>query len=202
MAYRLFTANRNYSSWSLRPWVLMRMLGIGFDEEQRMFAPGSNRAAFRAFAPNGTVPCLHDGDAVVWLPKQRVLVAGDIGVAPVPFGFGSYPNDWIHTLEKLQAYDFKVLIPGHGAPQHDRTYLARLVAAIEEVRTKVAPLVRQGVSLDDARKQLDFSDQAQGFVGADTWLRRWFKEYWIGPLLTSAYKEARGEPIIQSLAGE
>ena len=142
-----------------------------------------------------------DGDAVVWLPKQRVLVAGDIVVAPVPFGFGSYPSDWIRTLEKLQAYDFKVLIPGHGAPQHDRTYLVRLVAAIEEIRAKVAPLVRQGASLDDARKHLDFADQAQGFVGADPWLRRWFKEYWIGPFLTSAYKEARGEPIIQSLAG-
>jgi glutathione S-transferase len=66
MGYRLHTANRNYSSWSLRPWVLMRVLGIGFEEEQHLFAPGSNRAAFRAFAPNGTVPCLHDGDAVVW----------------------------------------------------------------------------------------------------------------------------------------
>lgn len=66
MAYRLFTANRNYSSWSLRPWVLMRTLGIGFEEEVRFFAPGSNRAAFRDFAPNGTVPCLHDGATVVW----------------------------------------------------------------------------------------------------------------------------------------
>ncbi len=64
--YRLFIANRNYSSWSLRPWVLMRTLGIPFAEEMRWFAPGSNRDAFRAFAPNGTVPCLHDGATVVW----------------------------------------------------------------------------------------------------------------------------------------
>jgi glutathione S-transferase len=66
MPYRLFTANRNYSSWSLRPWVLMRTLGIGFEEEVRFFVPGSNRAVFKAFAPNGTVPCLHDGGTVVW----------------------------------------------------------------------------------------------------------------------------------------
>ena len=64
--YRLFIANRNYSSWSLRPWVLMRTLAIAFDEDMRWFAPGSNRDAFRAFAPNGTVPCLHDGPTVVW----------------------------------------------------------------------------------------------------------------------------------------
>jgi glutathione S-transferase len=66
LAYRLFIANRNYSSWSLRPWVLMRTLGIGFAEEMRWFAAGSNREAFREFAPNGTVPCLHDGATVVW----------------------------------------------------------------------------------------------------------------------------------------
>lgn len=64
--YRLFIGNKNYSSWSLRPWVLMRGLGIDFDEEQRWFGAGSNRAAFRAFAPSGTVPCLHDGATVVW----------------------------------------------------------------------------------------------------------------------------------------
>ena len=36
--YRLITANRNYSSWSLRPWVLMRTLGISFEDEQVTFA--------------------------------------------------------------------------------------------------------------------------------------------------------------------
>lgn len=143
-----------------------------------------------------------DGDAIVWLPKQKVLVSGDIVVAPVPFGFGSYPTDWVRTLDQLLAYDFKVLVPGHGAPQHDRAYLVRLQAAIGEVRTRVGLLARQGVSLDDVRKQLDFSEQAQSFVGADPWLQRWFKEYWIGPFVTSAYKEAKGEPIIQSLSGE
>jgi glutathione S-transferase len=64
--YRLFIGNRNYSSWSLRPWLLMRALDIPFDVEQVVFADGSNWAAFRHFAPNGRVPCLHDGGRVVW----------------------------------------------------------------------------------------------------------------------------------------
>lgn len=63
---RLFIANKNYSSWSLRPWVLMRMLGIPFDEVSVPFGATENYAAFRRFAPNGAVPCLHDGDTVVW----------------------------------------------------------------------------------------------------------------------------------------
>jgi glyoxylase-like metal-dependent hydrolase (beta-lactamase superfamily II) len=143
-----------------------------------------------------------DGDAVVWLPKQKVLIPGDIVVAPFPFGFGSYPADWLRILDRLRAYDFEVLVPGHGPPQRDRAYVDRLSGAIAEVRAKVAPLAAQGVSLADARKQLDLTDQARAFVGDDPWLRRWFSEYWITPFVASAYKEAKGEPIVQTLGGE
>lgn len=64
--YQLYIANKNYSSWSLRPWLLMSELVIPFEERLQVFAPGSNWQAFRAFSPNGRVPCLHDGDTVVW----------------------------------------------------------------------------------------------------------------------------------------
>ena len=66
MAYRLFTANRNYSSWSLRPWVLMKSLGIAFEDEMVSFASDDNFAAFRRFSPTGRVPCLVDGERTVW----------------------------------------------------------------------------------------------------------------------------------------
>ena len=64
--YRLFIANKNYSSWSLRPWLLMHEAGIAFEERAVSFEHADNWAAFRAFAPNGQVPCLHDDDTVVW----------------------------------------------------------------------------------------------------------------------------------------
>ena len=64
--YTLYIANKNYSSWSLRPWVLLRQLAIPFAEKLAPFAAGSNREAFRTFSPSGKVPCLHDGDCVVW----------------------------------------------------------------------------------------------------------------------------------------
>jgi len=66
MAYTLITANRNYSSWSLRPWLLMRALGIGFEDRVVGFATPDNHDLFRQFAPNGKVPCLHDDGRVVW----------------------------------------------------------------------------------------------------------------------------------------
>ncbi len=64
--YELFIANKNYSSWSLRPWVLMRELGIPFKEHGVLFTEGSSYDAFRKFSPTGQVPCLVDGDITVW----------------------------------------------------------------------------------------------------------------------------------------
>lgn len=64
--YALYIANKNYSSWSLRPWVLMKTLGIPFEERLVPFLEGSSYAAFREFSPTGLVPCLVDGNVVVW----------------------------------------------------------------------------------------------------------------------------------------
>ena len=64
--YDLHIANKNYSSWSLRPWVLMRELDIPFREDVHRFLDHGTYEAFRAFSPTGRVPCLHDGPTVVW----------------------------------------------------------------------------------------------------------------------------------------
>jgi glutathione S-transferase len=64
--FELFIANKNYSSWSLRPWVLMRELRIPFQEKTVPFGGKGDPNAFRAFSPTGKVPCLVDGSTVVW----------------------------------------------------------------------------------------------------------------------------------------
>jgi glutathione S-transferase len=64
--YELYIGNKNYSSWSLRPWVLMRALAIPFTEHVVPFDPGTSWAKFRAFSPSGKVPCLVDGETLVW----------------------------------------------------------------------------------------------------------------------------------------
>jgi glutathione S-transferase len=66
MTYVLVTANRNYSSWSLRPWVLMKALGIPFEDRIEPFARADNYEAFRAFSPTGQVPLLIDGERRLW----------------------------------------------------------------------------------------------------------------------------------------
>ncbi|AIY41448.1 Glutathione S-transferase [Collimonas arenae] len=67
--YELYIANKNYSSWSLRPWVLMRQLGLAFNEHLVPFSDegiDANWDAFRSFSPTGKVPALKDGTTAVW----------------------------------------------------------------------------------------------------------------------------------------
>lgn len=64
--YELYIANKNYSSWSLRPWALMRELAIPFVERLVPFAGTSSWVPFRKFSPTGRVPCLNDRGTVVW----------------------------------------------------------------------------------------------------------------------------------------
>jgi glutathione S-transferase len=67
---KLYIGNKNYSSWSMRPWVLLTQAGIAFDEVMvrfDAFTPDSQfKAALRPLSPTGKVPLLVDGDLVVW----------------------------------------------------------------------------------------------------------------------------------------
>ena len=137
-----------------------------------------------------------DGDAIAWLPKQKIVASGDIVVSPYPFGFGSYPAEWIQTLGKLKALGFTTLIPGHGHPMTDATYIDRLVAAIRDVQTEVGPLATAGVSLDDVRKKVDFSKSIAMF-GDTPQVKANLQGLFFDPMIGNEYKEARGEPIVQ-----
>jgi len=64
--YKLYIANKNYSSWSLRPWVLMTELNIPFEETLIPFSNDSNDRPFKHFSPTAKVPCLYDGDVAIW----------------------------------------------------------------------------------------------------------------------------------------
>jgi glutathione S-transferase len=84
MMYTLHIANKNYSSWSLRPWVLLRALHIPFTENLIPFHREAEWAAYRRIAPNGKVPCLVDADITVWesLAIVEYLAERHAGVWP------------------------------------------------------------------------------------------------------------------------
>ena len=63
---KLYIANKNYSSWSLRPWVLMRSLGLVFEEILKPFPMGGGASGFGSFSPTARVPVLLDQGLTVW----------------------------------------------------------------------------------------------------------------------------------------
>ena len=66
MARTLIIGNKNYSSWSLRPWIAMKVAGIAFEERLiPLYEPGSREQVLK-FSPAGKVPVLIDGDMTVW----------------------------------------------------------------------------------------------------------------------------------------
>ena len=63
---KLLIGNKNYSSWSLRPWLLLTHLQIPFDEEKLSFNDPAFKTRVGRYSPVGQVPVLIDGDNVVW----------------------------------------------------------------------------------------------------------------------------------------
>jgi glutathione S-transferase len=63
---KLVIGNKNYSSWSMRPWLVMKHFGIHFEEERLSFTDREWRTRARHHAPTGMVPVLVDGELTVW----------------------------------------------------------------------------------------------------------------------------------------
>ena len=131
------------------------------------------------------------GDAFVYVPDSHVLLTGDLLTLPCPFPGTSYFSGWIAALERLRAYGARAIVPGHGAVLHDADYLDLTRELLVWTRDQAMAAVREGRSLEDARKSVDFSAWQKRFAGGD--LVRWnaFENFYPGPALERAYAEAK-----------
>jgi glyoxylase-like metal-dependent hydrolase (beta-lactamase superfamily II) len=139
-----------------------------------------------------------DGDAIVWLPGEKILVSGDLVVHPVPYGIGSFPREWLATLEQLRQMPYELLVPGHGEPQRDKSYLEQLSRTLANIREQVDASVSKGLDLEATTKALDTSAFESYFTQGDATRKILFTAWWVNPIVRSAWLEARGEPITQS----
>ena len=112
------------------------------------------------------------GDAVAYLPKERIVVAGDLVAYPVPNMIDGYPAEWIHTLQNLAQLDADTIVPGHGPILHDKSYIYLLrdfmKSAVDQVNEKLrqtSPAMFQTV--DDVRGAVDLTPFRQRFAGND-----------------------------------
>jgi len=139
-----------------------------------------------------------NGDAILWLPKEKIVAVGDVVVSPTPYGFGSYPGEWGDTLRAIKALDFDILVPGHGDVQRDSEYVDDLIAVMDDISRQGAAAVAAGVDSEEAmREAVDFADHDDAIAGDDPLHRflfdRWFKQ----PIIESVYIEATGGTVTQ-----
>jgi len=132
------------------------------------------------------------GDAVIYVPDARVVMAGDLLVYPTPYVFDSYFSDWIQTLGKLKALGAITIVPGHGPVQHGNDYIDLVSNLLESFNSQVRQAVEENLSLDDTRKKVDVASFEKQFAGDNPNRRRNFEAYFLGMAVERAYKEAKG----------
>jgi len=103
------------------------------------------------------------GDAVVYLPKERVLAAGDLVVHPVPFGGATNLRAWPETLRAIRKLDVAVIVPGHGDILRDWDYVDREIALLDSTWAQVRKAVEAGANLEATRKAVDGEALARAF---------------------------------------
>jgi cyclase len=169
-------------------------------EEYRSFVYRSPTVAFDRELTldlgNREVQVLHlgrgntPGDAVVYLPKERILVTGDLLVRPVPYMRGSYPSEWRRTLRAMAALEADVIVPGHGEVLRDKRYLDDVIALLESVLRQVeaiAPTVR---NVEDVR--VDIESFRKRMAGDDPENNVWWQDLVVTGLVERAFLEAKG----------
>lgn len=94
------------------------------------------------------------GDIVVFLPKEKVLISGDLLTGGPPFMRDSYPSLWVPTLEQVGQLDFAKVIPGHGPVEDGKGHLQMEVRYLSDLVAAVGQEVKQGTSLEDAKNAI------------------------------------------------
>jgi glyoxylase-like metal-dependent hydrolase (beta-lactamase superfamily II) len=107
------------------------------------------------------------GDSVVWLPAEKVVAAGDLVVAPVPYAWSSYPAEWIPTLRRLVGLGATTIVPGHGPVMKDHAYVAEVIALLESVTSQVARLSARNLTADEVRRSIDLAAAKERFCAGD-----------------------------------
>lgn len=140
------------------------------------------------------------GDVVVFLPKEKIVAAGDLLDSPVPYLGGGYPVEEIDTLKKLSALDPQIIVPGHGDVLRDKVLLTNVIEFLQTVTDELSKqiyVVGNGPrNLDEVRKNvmanLDLNKWRDKLAGPNQADRDFFDSFSLAGVITAAYAETWG----------
>jgi glyoxylase-like metal-dependent hydrolase (beta-lactamase superfamily II) len=137
-----------------------------------------------------------EGDIVMWLPDDKIVATGDIVVAPSPYAFNMPPRPWADTMRAINALDYKLLVPGHGAVQTDTSYVDLLIETADNIADQRDALVAEGMATDEIAAALDFSGIEHRFTGGDEYLKVAYDSWFEGPFRQAAVKALGDGPMV------
>lgn len=141
------------------------------------------------------------GDAALWLPKERILLTGDLIVNPVTFALSGYPTEWLHALEQVDDLDAAMLITGHGAPLADESLLHATMSVFRILLKEGAEAKHRGMAVDEAREVIlpKIGDLRRTITGDDPARNAAFRIQLVDWYLHRVYEELDG-PLSDRIA--
>ena len=130
------------------------------------------------------------GDLVVHLPRERVVITGDLVVWPTPFVFDSHLRSWQTSLDSVRALGATAMIPGHGPVMRDDTYVDLVASALGSVREQTEAAKNRGLDLEQTRKAVDVAEIGRRFTGGDKVRRSSWDNYFVGVAVQRAFEQA------------
>jgi glyoxylase-like metal-dependent hydrolase (beta-lactamase superfamily II) len=103
------------------------------------------------------------GDVVVYLPRERVVITGDMLTSALSNMSDAFVNEWPATLDELKKLDFDTVLPGHGDAFTDKAKIDYFQAYLRDVWTEVSRLKQQGVPAEEAAKRADLTKHKEHF---------------------------------------
>lgn len=131
------------------------------------------------------------GDIVVHLPREGVVVAGDLVVWPVPYvgAEQSHVTEWAATLDKLLALRPAVIVPGHGPLLRDDSYVKSIASMFASVTRQTEAAAARGETLEQARKSVNLEEFRKQLAGESQFRNILFRNYVAGPAVAAAFRE-------------
>jgi glyoxylase-like metal-dependent hydrolase (beta-lactamase superfamily II) len=103
------------------------------------------------------------GDVVVFLPRERIVITGDLLTAALSNMSDAFVDEWVATLDEVKKLDFVTVLPGHGEAYTDRAKIDYFQAYLRDVWTEVSRLKQQGVSAEDAANRANLTKHRDHF---------------------------------------
>jgi len=132
------------------------------------------------------------GDAVIYLPKEKVLIVGDLLTAGLPYPRDSYPAEWVQVLKALAELEFDYLIPGHGPVQQGKEHLKLVTAIFESLVAQVRAAVSRGLSLEETKQSVNLEEFRQRITAGQKQLDQVFDQR-LAQTIERAYLELTGK---------